>query len=97
MSLDAAVLAALEAWKALPDDERNGERPFVMGFNAGWEAATEAALYPSRHQFWGAGEADCPREIKAGNGELHTRRCKVCGIDNPRDDRCTQASSGVNP
>jgi hypothetical protein len=43
---------------------------------------------PPRHRFWGAGEADCPREIKAGNGELHTLRCKTCGQDNPRDDRC---------
>lgn len=45
-------------------------------------------LDPPKHQFWGAGEPDCPREIKAGNGELHTLRCKVCGQDNPRDDRC---------
>lgn len=36
-------------------------------------------LNPPRHRFWGAGEHDCPREIKAGNGELHTLRCKVCG------------------
>lgn len=32
-----------------------------------------------RHDFWGAGEADCPSELKAPNGELHTVRCKVCG------------------
>jgi hypothetical protein len=32
-----------------------------------------------RHQFWGAGEPDCPTELKAPNGELHTMRCKVCG------------------
>ena len=32
-----------------------------------------------KHQWWGAGEPDCPKEIKAGNGELHTLRCKVCG------------------
>jgi hypothetical protein len=47
-----------------------------------------AARNPPKHDFWGAGEADCPREIKAGNGELHTLRCKRCGLDNPRDDRC---------
>jgi hypothetical protein len=47
-----------------------------------------AALDPPRHDFWRAGEADCPADIKAGNGELHTLRCKVCGRDNPRDDRC---------
>lgn len=32
-----------------------------------------------RHQFWGAGEPDCPADLKAPNGELHTTRCKVCG------------------
>ena len=41
-----------------------------------------------KHDFWGAGEPDCPREIKASNGELWKMRCKVCGLDNPRDDRC---------
>lgn len=45
-------------------------------------------LDPPKHSFWGAGEADCPRDIKAPNGELHTLRCKTCGIDNPRDNRC---------
>lgn len=50
-----------------------------------------AALNPPKHKFWGAGEADCPRDIKAGNGELHTLRCKVCCRDNPRDDRCLPA------
>ena len=47
-----------------------------------------AALDPPPHKFWGAGEADCPNDIKAGNGEFHTLRCKVCGADNPRDNRC---------
>lgn len=32
-----------------------------------------------RHKFWGAGEPDCPQDIKASNGELHTMKCKVCG------------------
>lgn len=32
-----------------------------------------------KHKFWGAGESDCPSELKAPNGELHTVRCKVCG------------------
>lgn len=32
-----------------------------------------------RHQFWGAGEPECPPELKAANGELHTMRCKRCG------------------
>lgn len=34
-----------------------------------------------RHRFWGAGEPDCPADLKAPNGELHTMRCKVCGDD----------------
>ena len=58
------------------------------------EAATmlcdvlEAMPDPPRHDYWRPGEADCPREIKAGNGELHTRRCKRCGLDSPRDKIC---------
>lgn len=32
-----------------------------------------------KHKFWGAGEPNCPPELKAPNGELHTMRCKVCG------------------
>lgn len=31
------------------------------------------------HKFWGAGEPDCPKDIKSSNGELHTLRCKICG------------------
>ena len=46
---------------------------------------------PPKHKFWGAGERDCPREIKAPNGELHTLRCKVCGMDNPSDNICPAA------
>lgn len=34
-----------------------------------------------KHVSWSAGDPDCPRDIKAGNGELHTLRCKVCGQD----------------
>jgi hypothetical protein len=54
-----------------------------------------AALNPPKHVSWGAGEPDCPRDIKAGNGELHTLRCKVCGEDNPRDERCFAALSNA--
>jgi hypothetical protein len=43
-------------------------------------SAQECVYAP--HKFWGAGEADCPADIKASNGELHTLRCKVCGKDN---------------
>ena len=37
------------------------------------------------HKFWGAGEPDCPADIKASNGELHTLRCKVCGKNSDRN------------
>lgn len=50
---------------------------------------------PPKHRFWGAGEPDCPKEIKAGNGELHTLRCKVCGLDSPRDEICRAALGGA--
>ena len=47
--------------------------------------AREAIEHPSKHRFWGAGEPDCPPDIKAGNGELHTLRCKVCGTEKVSD------------
>lgn len=34
---------------------------------------------PPQHVSWGAGESDCPPELKAPNGELHTLQCKKCG------------------
>ncbi len=37
----AAVKAGLEHWNALPEDERNGERPWIMGWNSGYEFAQE--------------------------------------------------------
>lgn len=52
-----------------------------------------AAINPASHNYWGAGEAECPSDIKAGNGELHTLRCKVCGRDNPKDNRCFEGSA----
>ncbi len=48
----------------------------------GWDAAVETLT--RNHVFWGAGEKDCPRDIKAPNGELHTLRCKVCGSEGSR-------------
>ena len=38
-----------------------------------------ALTNPPKHVWWGAGEPDCPPDIVAGNGALHTLRCKVCG------------------
>jgi hypothetical protein len=43
------------------------------------DALREALRNPPKHVYWGAGEPDCPRDILASNGELHTLRCKVCG------------------
>lgn len=36
-----AAKAAVERWNALPEDERNGDRPWIMGWNAGYEHAQE--------------------------------------------------------
>lgn len=56
----------------------------------------EILANPPKHKFWGTGEPDCPSEIKAGNGELHTLRCKVCGLDNPRNAICIQEVRDAN-
>lgn len=48
----------------------------------GWDAAVLALS--RKHVYWAAGEPDCPRDIKARNGELHTLRCKICGQDRPK-------------
>lgn len=64
---------------------------FERGKQAGIAAYRAVMENPPRHRFWGAGESDCPKDIQAGNGELHTIRCKVCGVDNPRDNICFAA------
>ena len=43
---------------------------------------------PPHHDFWSAGDPGCPADVKAGNGELHTLRCKRCGQDSPRSHVC---------
>lgn len=43
---------------------------------------------PPKHYWWGAGEKDCPKDIRGGNGKLHTLRCKVCGEDFNGDEIC---------
>ena len=43
---------------------------------------------PKKHVFWGAGEQDCPKDIKAPNGELHTLMCKICGEKSPKYAEC---------
>jgi len=70
----AATITALSAELARKDKALEEARAFIAD--------------PAKHRYWGAGEPDCPREIKAGNGELHTLRCKVCGQDSPRDQIC---------
>ena len=51
-----------------------------------------AALDPPQHVYWMVGEPDCPRELKAGNGELHTLRCKVCGLEDLRANSVCRAA-----
>lgn len=46
---------------------------------------------PPKHKYWGAGEPDYPKDIRAGNGELHTLQCKVCGEKSPPDEFCWNA------
>lgn len=46
---------------------------------------------PQEHDYYGAGEPDCPREIKGANGELHTLQCRYCGERNPRSAFCRTA------
>jgi hypothetical protein len=58
------------------------------------ERLRAALRNPPRHKYWGAGEPDCPRDIKASNGELHSLRCKVCGETSPRNEICLVAALG---
>ena len=50
-----------------------------------------------RHKFWGAGEPDCPADLKAPNGELHTMRCKVCGAGWRKSVDVCLVAIGVQP
>lgn len=60
--------------------ETNIEEPRIAWLAVQISDAFDRAL-SRKHVSWGAGDPDCPKEIKAGNGELHTLRCKVCGQD----------------
>lgn len=92
-----AVREALEpVWHWYQSDE-HPERPLaeiVADVVADLQQDRAWVLNPPKHKFWMPGEPDCPREIKAGNGELHTLRCKVCGQDSPREEYCRAA---LNP
>ena len=76
--------AMIDAWFNSPREgsPRNDEH-FTPPYQA-MLAAAPTATPGGKHRYYYAGEPDCPREIKAGNGELHTLRCRVCGQDNPR-------------
>lgn len=60
--------------------ETNTEEPRIAWLAAQIAGAFDRAI-SRKHVSWGAGDPDCPPEIKARNGELHTPRCKVCGKD----------------
>jgi hypothetical protein len=81
-------------WQAIMDDERLASARRKLSFHEIRLIVDHARRSYPRHRFWGAGEPDCPREIKAGNGELHTLRCKACGQDNPLDDICRPTEGG---
>lgn len=60
------------------------------------EAALRAfAANPPKHRYWRAGDPGCPRELKVGNGELHTLRCKVCGNEDARSAVCFPAPTDL--
>lgn len=86
--------AALEPVMHWYQSDEHPERPLVeivADVVADLQEDRAFVLNPPKHKYWMPGEPDCPREIKAGNGELHTLRCKVCGQDGPRDDFCRAA------
>jgi len=96
---DILVERLLEEMDASPVDavtcinraELTQLRDRIVALEADVARLREFIANPPKHKFWGAGEPDCPRELKAGNGELRTLRCKVCGEDNPRDSICRWA------
>ena len=65
--------------------ETNTEEPRIAWLAVRIAEAFDRAI-SRKHVSWGPGDPNCPPEIKAGNGELHTLRCKVCGQDISRAD-----------
>lgn len=63
--------------------ETNTDEPRISWLAVQISDAFDRAIN-RKHVSWGAGDPDCPKDIKAGNGELHTLRCKVCGQDMTR-------------
>ena len=60
-----------------------------------YEVIRTVIINSPKHVYWGAGEPDCPRDIKAANGELHTLRCKYC--DDPKFPICSGAEAQHPP
>ena len=87
------IETCLRAFAAFPSDRRM--KTLMIDAALEIERLRGFIAKPPRHKFWGAGEPYCPRDIKAGNGELHTLRCKACGIDNPPDKWCRVPSAEV--
>jgi hypothetical protein len=79
-------------WAAIMADPELKRAREKLSFHEIRLIVRHALANPPKHDFWGAGEPDCPREIKAGNGELHTLRCKRCREDNPRNEICRPAA-----
>ena len=63
------------------------EKSIIRG-RAALEAVAPMLSKLRKHDFYNAGEMDCPSDIKCSNGELHTLRCRNCGLDNP-DGYCS--------
>lgn len=68
--------------QALEDADFTNVFQAKTAWSKGFDAAVQ--ILTRKHKFWNAGEPDCPKEIKAPNGELHTLRCKICGEDRPK-------------
>jgi hypothetical protein len=87
------IIVKCPIWAAIAADPELKRARQKLSFHEIRLIIRHALESPPRHDFWGAGEPDCPREIKAGNGELHTLRCKRCEQDNPRDEICRKVSA----
>lgn len=90
---------AAVGWKAfngdsLPDWKTFRNDPKKTAQATAWisTALNAVEIMRREHIFWGAGEHDCPKDLKAPNGQLHTLQCKICGCRNPRDRVCFSAS-----
>jgi len=65
----------LPSWSTFRADPKKGKQ------SDAWIAAAckSVSVFTRSHVLWGAGEPDCPSELKSSNGELHTLQCKTCG------------------